>query len=312
MTLRRRLIDWVLAALFLLIPALVLRASVRAPGELGPVDQAVLRVSAPLQAAVSWIVERFGAVWGGYVALTDVEEENRELRAENERLRRDLAAMARKAFDVEALEDVAMLKRQLEADTIGARVIAASLSPSFRVVRLRLDRGEREVEPGMPVISSMHVADKFEAALVGRIEAVYDKHADVLLTTDPRSSVEVVVGRTGGRGILTGMGAKDRYACKIEWLDRASDPTADVTVKQGDEIYTSGLGGAFPAGIRVGTVSKVSTKDYGMFQEVEVRPAAEFSRLRAVLVLLAPPPPPDPAAKKKTRGGEPAFGVKPY
>ncbi len=312
MTLRRRLIDWGLAVLFLIIPALVLRASLRTPTEVGAVDQAVLRISAPLQAAVSWLVGQAGSVWGGYVALTDVEDENRELRDENLRLRRELAAMARKAFDIEALEEVAMLKGKTEADTLGARVVAASLSPSFRVLRLRLDRGAGEVEPGMPVISSLHVNDDHEAALVGRIETVYGNHADVLLTTDPRSSVEVVVQRTGGRGILTGLGAKDRYACKIEWLERASDPTLDLTVQVDDQIYTSGLGGAFPAGIRVGTVSKVSTKDYGMFQEVEVRPAVSFSRLRAVLVLLAPPPPPDPSAKKKDRRSDPAFSVRPY
>jgi len=303
MTLRRRLIDWGLAGLFLVLPALVLRASLRAPGETTAVDEAVLRVSAPLQAGVSWIVEKLGGVWGGYVALVDVEQENDELRAENERLRRDLATMARKAFDVEALEDVAMLKREIPADTIGARVIAASLSPSFRVVRLRIDRGTGEVDPGMPVISS--------AGLIGRIQDVYGRHADVLLTTDPRSSVEVVVKRTGGLGILTGTGSPDRYACRIEWLERSSDPTADVTVKAGDEIFTSGLGGAFPAGLKVGTVRSVSTKDYGMFQEVEVAPAVPFSRLRAVLVLLAPPPPPDPGAKKKDRP-RPAFDVRPY
>jgi rod shape-determining protein MreC len=303
MTLSRRLLDWGLAGLFLVMPALVLRASLHSPSETSAVDQAVLRVSAPLQAGVSWIVERFGSLWNGYIALVDVEEENRELRAENERLRKDLAVMARKAFDVEALEDVAMLKRATPADTIGARVIAASLSPAFRVVRLRIDRGGKEVDPGMPVISSQ--------GLIGRIQAVYGTHADVLLTTDPRSSVEVVVKRTGGLGILTGTGAADRYACRIEWLERSTDPTADLTVKEGDEIFTSGLGGAFPAGLKVGTVRSVSTKDYGMFQEVEVAPAVSFSRLRAVLVLLAPPPPPDPLAKKKDRS-KPAFDVRPY
>jgi rod shape-determining protein MreC len=303
MTLRRRLLDWGLAGLFLVLPAFVLRASLRSPSETGAVDQAVLRVSAPLQAGVSWIVEKLGGVWNGYIALVDVEEENRELRAENERLRKDLALTARKAFDVEALEDVAMLKRATPADTIGARVIAASLSPAFRVVRLRIDRSATEVDPGMPVISSQ--------GLIGRIQAVYGTHADVLLTTDPRSSVEVIVKRTGGLGILTGTGAADRYACRIEWLERSSDPTADLTVKPGDEIFTSGLGGAFPAGLKVGTVRNVSTKDYGMFQEVEVAPAVSFSRLRAVLVLLAPPPPPDPSAKKKDRS-KPAFDVHPY
>ncbi|MCL4225454.1 MAG: rod shape-determining protein MreC [Myxococcales bacterium] len=303
MTLRRRLVDWGLAALFLVLPALVLRASLRAPGEAGAVDEAVLRVSAPLQAGVSWLVDGVGGLWHGYLALVDVEDENRELRAENERLRRELAAMARRAFDVAALEEVAVLKRELPADTVGARVIAASLSPAFRVVRLRVDRGAGEVEPGMPVISSQ--------GLVGRIQEAYGGHAEVLLTTDPRSAVEVVVQRTGGLGILRGTGSPDRYACRIEWLERGSDPAADVTVQVGDEIFTSGLGGAFPAGLKVGTVRAVSTKDYGMFQEVDVAPAVAFSRLRAVLVLLAPPPPPDPGGARRERS-RPAHDVRPY
>jgi rod shape-determining protein MreC len=302
MTLRRRLIDWGLAALFLIIPALVLRASLRRPGDLSTIDQAVMRVTAPLQAGVAWTVRRVGSVWNGYVSLIGVEDENRELRSENERLRRDLAVMARKAFDVESLEDLALLRRQTPADTIGARVIATSLSPGFRVVRLRIDRGVGEVEPGMPVITS--------EGLAGKILSVAGRHADVLLLTDVRSSVAIVVKRTGGIGQLVGAGASDRYVCKIEWLDRSSSPDDATTLVVGDEIYTSGQGGAFPAGILVGRVASVSTKDYSMFQEVEVTPAVTFSQLRMVMVLLAPPPPPDPTAKKDKRS-EPAFGVRP-
>ena len=63
MTLSRRLLDWGLAGLFLFLPALVLRASLRSPNETTAVDQAVLRVSAPLQAGVSWIVEGVGGIW---------------------------------------------------------------------------------------------------------------------------------------------------------------------------------------------------------------------------------------------------------
>lgn len=303
MTLRRRLVDWALAGLFLLIPALVLRASLRHPEELGTIDQAVLRVSAPLQAGTSWVVERLGSLWGRYIALVGVEDENGELRQDNERLRRELAAMARKAFDVEALEDVASVRRQTSADTIGARVIAASLSSSYRVVRLRLDRGADEVSVGMPVITSQ--------GLVGRIQAAYGRHSDVLLVTDPQSSVEVVVKRTGRLGNVKGLGIRDRYACAIEWVERTSDPGAEVAVREGDELYTSGLGGAFPAGLKVGTVRKVTTRDYQMFEEVEVEPAVDLSRLRVVLVLLAPPPPPDPEAKAARRS-DPAFNVRPY
>ena len=59
----------------------------------------------------------------------------------------------------------------------------------------------------------------------------------------------------------------------------------------------------------IGKVSSVG-KDDGMFQKVEVDPAVDVSRVRAVEVLLAPPPPPDPDAKVK-RKSESAFGGRP-
>ena len=48
-----------------------------------------------------------------------------------------------------------------------------------------------------------------------------------------------------------------------------------------------GLG--FPRDLPVGTVSKVATPPGSLFQEVEVTPAVDFTRLTEVLVLLAPP-----------------------
>jgi cell shape-determining protein MreC len=105
-TLKRRLIDWGATLLLVLIPILVLRANLHRNSESG-LDRALLRITAPLQAGVSWVVEGIGGLWGRYVALVDVEEENRELREENERLRRELSTMTRRAYDVQALEDLA-------------------------------------------------------------------------------------------------------------------------------------------------------------------------------------------------------------
>ncbi len=300
-TFKRKIIDWAATLVLVIVPILVLRASLQR-GTPSAIDQALLRITAPLEAGVAWVVEGIGGVWNRYVALVDVESENRELRAENEKLRRDLAAMTRRAFDVQALEDLAVVKHRTPADTLGARVIGAPMSPQFRVMRLRIDRGEKEVQTGMPVITG--------SGPVGRINKVFGDYADVTLISDPSSSVEVVIPRTGGRGILTGLGRADSYACTIEWLERgASGSDAAGKVQVGDEIVTSGLGASFPPGLVIGKVSHVG-KDDGMFQRVEVEPAVDVSRVRAVEVLLAPPPPPDPDAKDKRRS-EPAFGGRP-
>jgi rod shape-determining protein MreC len=149
----------------------------------------------------------------------------------------------------------------------------------------------------MPVIAP--------AGVIGRVQRVYGKYADVVLAVDPQSSIDVIVPRTGSRGVLKGLGGDNVYSCKIEYLLKNEE------VREGDVIVTSGLGGVFPRDLPVGTIRKIEKKEYGMYQDVEVAPAVDFSHIGAVLVILAPPPPPDPtaAAKKKP---EPAFGVVPY
>ena len=311
MTLRRRLVDWSLTGVLILLPALVLRASL-SRGTPSALDQALLRITAPLETGVSWVVEGIGGTWSRYVALVDVEAENRELRDDNERLRKELAAMTRRAYDVAALEDLAVVKKRTPADTLGARVIGAPLSPQFRVLRLKIDRGNREVATDMPVITS--------EGPVGRVEKVYGDYADVVLISDPSSRIDVVIrdpaqpatqgtgatgttgitGATGARGLLVGLGRPDSYACKIEWLERQGRPSPgpDAKVKVGDEVVTSGLGASFPAGLVIGKVARIIGDD-GLFQSVEVSPSVDVSRVRAVMVLLAPPPPPDPDAKVK-------------
>lgn len=293
----KRILDWVMALFLVAVPAAFLHSNFKSQGDLNVLDRTVLAVSAPIQGAVAWAIEGVGGLWNGYVWLVDVEDENVELRRENERLRRELADAQRLAAEVPRLEEAAALRERVPADAIGARVVATGINPQFRISRVTLDRGDREVRPGMAVLSGQGV--------VGRISRVYGGWADVLLAVDPQSSIDVFVPRTGSKGVLKGLGGDNGYACKIDYLLRTDE------VKEGDAIRTSGLGGVFPRDELVGRVRKVKKSEYGLYQEVEVEPAVDFSRLLHVIVVLAPPPPADPSAQTK-KVAEPAFGVRPY
>ncbi len=294
--LRRRVLDYTLAGFLLLVPVLILHSSLKDPSELNGFDKAVLRISSPLQAAVSWVVEGLGGAWSHYVWLVNVDGENQKLRADNIRLRQQLAAARNKAADADVLEGLSGLRQKMDAETVGARVVGASLTPSFRVVRVRIDRGKSEVQPGMPVIN----AD----GLVGRILHAYGDYSDVLLLTDPISKIPVIAPRTGSVGSLVGIAEQSRYAGKIAHLQGD-----DVAV--GDPVVTSGLGGGFPRGLVVGKVAKVAHPAYGLFQEVEVEPAVDFSDLGPLLVLIADPPPPDPHAGELERSAS-AYGTRAF
>ncbi|MDW8281332.1 MAG: rod shape-determining protein MreC [Myxococcales bacterium] len=289
MTLSRRAREMILVAGLIVLPGLVLRASVRAPDRLSPLDRALLRLTAPLQTGLMWLLDGTRELFSRYVALVNTERDNARLRRENQELRAQLLSLSLLKSRGERLERLLELRNELVAETAAARVVGVETSPQFRVVRVRLDRGGSEVRPGMPVLAP--------AGVVGRIARTVGPYSDVLLLVDPRSSIDVLLPRTGSRGVLKGSPGADRYRCRVEYVARQDE------VQVGDLVVTSGLGGLFPRDLPVGKVVRIEKKAYGLYQDVEVEPAVDFGKLREVLIVLAPPPPPDPDAGRRAPEG---------
>lgn len=272
--------DAVILLALAIIPAVFLRANLRDPSELSWLDRALLQVSGPVQYVAEWAADGATSVIEDYVYLVDVKSDNDNLRAENNRLRREMLVFRGDAQRVHELESLLGLREQLATETMTARVIAKSISPSFRVVRLAVDQGEDAgLRAGMPVVAS--------EGLVGQVRRVSGRFADVLLTIDPESRVDVVVGEGRARGRIEGLGERSRYRCRIQF-DRANDQVAI-----GDEVFTSGLGKKFPASILIGYVSKIGEQEFGLHQEGEVTPSVDFTRLDEVLILTSGPKDPD-------------------
>ncbi|MBM15676.1 MAG: rod shape-determining protein MreC, partial [Nitrospina sp.] len=60
-----------------------------------------------------------------------------------------------------------------------------------------------------------------------------------------------------------------------------------VKIKAGDQVLSSGLGGIFPKGLVIGTVSKVIKKKQDLFQEIILSPSPDFSKLEEVLIFIS-------------------------
>jgi rod shape-determining protein MreC len=260
----------------LIVPAVFLRANLRDPSDLSWLDRALLQVSGPVQYVAEWAADGVTSIVEDYVYLVDVKSDNDHLRAENDRLKREMRVLRDETLRVHELESLLGLRERLATETMTARVIAKGISPSFRVVRLAVDQGEHAgLHAGMPVVAN--------EGLVGQIRRVSGRFADVLLTIDPESRVDVVVGEGRARGRIEGLGERSRYRCRIQF-DRADDQVA-----VGDEVFTSGLGKKFPASILIGYVSKIGEQEFGLHQEGEVTPSVDFTRLDEVLILTSGP-----------------------
>lgn len=271
MTSFRRYRDAVIVVILLAVPFFMLRANMRDPRALNSLDRAVIRISTPFQYAASLLARGISSVFGDYVYLVDVKADNRKLAYDNARLRGRVRELEQLAIDNSRLKKLLDLRESLPADVVSAHVVAKDTTEFFRVARVTLDRSARNIRPNMPVIALDGV--------VGTVHRVSGDTVDVLLTVDSASGIDVIVERTGARGIVRGSGDRNRYNCRVEYVQS----TDEVAV--GDWLLTSGVGKRFPKGLPVARVTDVVRRDFGIYQQVQAVPAVDLSRLDDVLIV---------------------------
>ncbi len=170
-------------------------------------------------------------------AQVDMADELQRLKSDNQTLSSwewRARELERKLADLEALSKVVEEPR---IDFVTSRVIADSSGAFARSVMINAGR-DQNVKTGYPVIN----AD----GLVGRVVETGASSARVLLSTDLNSRIPVVVGASGVRAILSGdNGPRPR----LIYLPQ------DANIAIGDDVATSGTGGLFPRGLRIGKVA---------------------------------------------------------
>jgi rod shape-determining protein MreC len=269
----RRYRDFFICVILLGLPFLFLHSNLKDPTKHNAFDKVVLKLSTPIQYISSMVARTVSDVWGSYIYLVDVREENEFLKLENQRLRKLNQKAGELQMENVRLRNMLEFKESSKHKLLAAQVIGKETSPFFKVMRISIDRGSSKVKPGMAVVTN--------DGLVGQIDEVWDKYSDVLLAVDPKSSIDVYIERNKSRGLLKGTGDSSQYECKIEYLLKTDE------VQVGDVVVTSGMDRQFPEGVEVGKISKLRKREFGLFQEAWVQPSVDFSRVRDVFVMVA-------------------------
>ena len=275
MTAYKRYRDVGIVILLLAVPFFFLRANMKRPENLNGLDRAVLRISAPIEFAASSLARGVSNLWESYIYLVDVKSDNDRLAYENARLREQVHRLEQKETENRELRRLLQLRESLPGDLVSAQVVGKDFTEFFRVTRVVLDRGSRNIRPFMAVVSPDGV--------VGRVHRVAGDAIDIQLTVDAAFTTDVIVERTQARGFVRGTGDPSRYACKVENVDSRDE------VEIGDLLVTSGVGKFLPKGLPVAKVTKVVKREPGRDQEIEATPTVNFSRLDAVLIVVTAP-----------------------
>ncbi len=242
-------------------------------GETGFLQNMTGVVKAPMQKVLSSAVNWFDSIYG-YLYKYD------SLMAENESLRSQLADAQQSARDgIEASEENTRLRQLLELrekhtdyEMESCKVVlwsSSNWSSSFTISKGKTSG----IELGDPVVTEY-------GAVVGQVTELGETWATVSTLIDVDMSVGAFVGTTGSSGMVVGEFAlmKNKTA-KLTFLADG----AQIFV--GEEVLTSGSGGAFPAGLVIGTITNFQTEAGGQIEYGIIEPQCELDSLVQVFII---------------------------
>ncbi len=264
----------------------------------------------PLARVLEGIRANTFGVAGEYWQLWGVRTENKDLKAQLDKLKLENQFLKEELATAKRVEAMASFVQRNPSKTIGARIIGAGAGTNSKVVFI--DRGSTSgVMKGMAVITP--------DGIVGKVTASYPTGSQVVLITDPTFACGVASDKSRIHGTAKGQGNNQLL---VDYIQN------EQTVEVGEIFYTSGDDRIFPKGLPVGPV-RVS-KPGKFFKEIYVAPTAFDKGLEEVLVVLEgihqqipdpslltntgpetkllPPPPPDSgtATPAAAAGADPA------
>ncbi len=116
--------------------------------------------------------------------------------------------------------------------------------------------------------------------VVGQITELGETWATVSTLIDVDMSVGAFIGETGTSGMVIGeFSLMKRKEAKLTYLADG----AQIFV--GDDVLTSGQGGAFPAGLVIGKISAVQTEAGGQIEYGIIEPTCDLDSLVQVFII---------------------------
>jgi rod shape-determining protein MreC len=202
--------------------------------------------------------------------IRELSVSNREVRAELAAARLELARLAEMQRENERLRAMLGFEGREPLGLIGCEVVAEGAGRLGGSTVL-LNRGFNQgLEEGMALVG--------RDGLVGKVVEVRPSRSHALLLTHPDCAVAARIER-------------NRIAGIVEWLPgsftglklRNISYLADV--RTGDQVVSSGLGGVFPEGVPVGTVTEIERDETGLLLDITLKPATDFRAIEEIFAL---------------------------
>lgn len=230
--------------------------------------QAVVQtVTYPLQAAVNSVASTFTNLWSSYISLIDTNEENELLKQQLQDMEEIMNQHIENSVQFIRLRDQLLFASKKTTEKIFAEIIGES-ADNTHDIRL-INRGSNQL------VQRKYIVLRKEG-LVGRIQSVSPFQSSVQLITDQRSRISALIQRNRIRGLIYGT----HQGLEMRQINQ------HATIKIGDRVISSGLGGLYPKGLLIGWVSEIRHQKHELFKTAILDSAVDFNLIEEVFVIV--------------------------
>ncbi len=235
------------------------------------VQNAIGTVLSPVQSVVSRVANATGDFFKNIASAGKTAKENKKMKAEVASLKDQLRMLEGHKTENERLRALIELKEtRTDFETIGANVIGRKTDEFNSVITL--DKGTKD---GVRVNDVVLVPE----GLVGVVFEANYNFCKVKTIFDTETSVSAICLRSGDMGIVEPTGSTDSGGkCNMNYIDRSAKTVV------GDVIDTSGTGGIFPRGIRIGKITEIKEDGRNLTLTAVIETDIDIYKLDSVLI----------------------------
>ena len=233
------------------------------------VENAFSAIVMPIQTGYTYLKNKVTGNTNFFTNVENLKNENEELKTANSNLEQELRELEIIKAENETLKEyLGLTEKYTDYETIPAYIISKDISNYSNIFVINAGKNDG-IDVNMTVIA--------DEGLVGYVISVTDTTAKVQTIIDSSSAVTATISTT-----------EDSIICKGSLEDgmlKATYIPTSADISEGENVETSGMGGIYPKGIKIGTIKEVEQTLNVLDRYAWIEPAVDFDKVETVLVI---------------------------
>ncbi len=245
------------------------------PGQASPMNNGVSTVMTPLKNATTILVRKAEDLYDYIFRYELLEAENEQLRAEMARQNQDIRDSQTYKEENEHLRGLLALQDKHTDFTFEIANVVSWDSSDYGSVMTISKGASAGLEAGMCAVSA-------DGQILGLISETGSNWATVTTILDTTSEIGAYIFGSGYSCIAQGS-----FELMRQGRLRASYISSSATIRNGDQLLSSGEGDIYPAGLVIGTVTDVGDDEVNVAKYAVITPTVDVRNVEQVFIIKA-------------------------